>query len=74
MKTIGQLRELIKDLPDHMPVDFAPITRAWLGSSDPIYARKVEIYTHDGWGRADVSDPTAKCTLYLYEESDETFE
>lgn len=72
MKTVGQLRELIKDLPDYMPVDFSPITNAWLGSSDPIYARSVEIYTHDGWKSSTVKDPTAKCSIYLYEEEDET--
>jgi len=71
MKTIGELREMIAKLPDSMPVDFSPITNAWLGSSDPIYARKAEIYTHDGWKRSDKYDPTAKCTIYLYEESDE---
>ena len=70
MKTAGELRELIADLPDHMPVDFAPITMAWLGSTYPIYARAIHIYSQDGWEASDSLDPTAKCTVYLYEESE----
>lgn len=70
MKTIGELRELIKDLPDHMPVNFSPITNAWLGSSDPIYARSFHIFTHDGWKYSNHEDPTAICTIYLHEELD----
>lgn len=68
MKTVGDLRKLIADLPDHMPIDFSPITNAWLGSSDPIYARTIHIYSHDGWKSSNKNDPTAKCTVHLYEE------
>lgn len=70
MKTVGDLRFLIKELPDHMPIDFSPITMAWLGSSDGIYARECHIFTSDGWKASTIEDPTAKCTVYLYEESE----
>lgn len=68
MKTVKDLRKLIKGLPSNMPIDFAPITMAWLGSSNSIYAREIEIYTHDDSEKSDIKDPTAKCTIYLHEE------
>ena len=72
MKTVGELRRMINHLPNDMPLDFSPITMAWLGSTDPIYARSVEIFTYNGWKHSDVKDPTAKCTIYLHEESNES--
>ena len=68
MKTVGDLRKLIADLPDHMPVEFSPITNAWLGANEPMRARDIHIYDAKGWKSSTVEDPTAKVSIYLYEE------
>lgn len=70
-KTAGEIRELIKDIPDDMPVDFSPITSAWLGTMGAMRAKEIHIYTHDGWKTSTFEDPTAKCTIYLYEDDDD---
>jgi hypothetical protein len=72
--TVGQIRRSLQHLPDDMPVEFAPITMAWLGTSGKMrFGAELNFYTKDG-DAAKPYDPGAYCHVYLFEEPEKEFE
>lgn len=67
MKTLGEFRELTKNLPDNIAIEFHPITNAYLGASHPLRPREVLIFDDDG-EHCKWDSPTATMNVYLFEE------
>jgi len=65
--TVGQLRAALYGLPDDLPVQFDPITEAWLGTMKPMRAKEFCFY--DGNGNLTQPDGEgAELHIYLYED------
>jgi len=69
VKTAGDFRKLIEHIPDDMEIEFSPVSMAWLGTTAPMRATEISIFTHDGWKTSTVEDPTGVCTVYLHEQT-----
>lgn len=68
--TVGEIRALIAGLPDDMPIEFAPITDAWLGTSNPMRWGRLYFYSHRG-DAVPPYFPRAHCEVHLFEEREE---
>lgn len=68
--TVGQLRAALNDLPADLPVQFTPITKAWLGSMTALRAFQIEIYNSAG-ADCTATDRDAEAHIYLYEEEED---
>jgi hypothetical protein len=65
--TAGEIRSLLENVPDHMPVEFSPITMAWLGGSEPLRVHKdCGIFTSKG-DEGTVEQPDTHLVIYLHE-------
>lgn len=53
-----------------MPVEFKPVTNAWLGASYPLRAKEAAIYNNVG-DYCRRADPTAELHIYAYEMNDD---
>lgn len=64
--TVFQLRQMLDRLPPDMPVEFSPITDAWLGCTNPVHAKDIEFYDDDG-NNALPSQPGAHAVISIFE-------
>lgn len=72
--TVGQIKAALRHLPDTMPVEFAPITMAWLGTMGKMrWGEELNFYT-DAGDHAKPYDPGAHCHVFLFEEPEATGE
>ncbi len=72
--TVGQIRRTLQYLPDDMPVEFNPITMAWLGCMGKMrFGAELNFYNDDGNG-AKPYDPGAHCVIYLFEEPEKEYD
>ena len=68
-KTAGQLAELFGSMPANLPVEFSPITDAWLGTFGPMRIfSPPKIFSGDGRKTAKPGDEGAYMIVYLYED------
>ncbi len=69
--TVGEIKALIAGLPDDMPIEFTPITDAWLGTSNPMRWGRLYFYDAEGWEQAKPYAPGAQCHVHLMEDREE---
>jgi hypothetical protein len=66
--TVGDIKAALRHLPDAMPVEFSPITSAFLGTMNPMrFGNELNFYNDTG-DEARAYDPGAHCSIYLFEE------
>jgi hypothetical protein len=76
VRTPRELIALLQTLPPEVPLELQPISMAWLGTSAPIRAGDVQMFTADGVDDADAetvaSGQPCKAVLYLYEDKQDS--
>jgi hypothetical protein len=70
LKTVGELRKLLEEMPDEMPVQFSPITMSYLGGY-PLRPVEIRVFKDSGWSRGKPGDEGAFCNVYVYEDESE---
>jgi hypothetical protein len=65
--TAIELMGLIATLPPEMPIEFSPISMAWLGTSGSMRADNIAFYTESG-ASALPTDPGARAVIQIVEE------
>ena len=68
LRTVGDIRELLKDLPGDLPVSFSPITTAYLGANYPLRVKGIHFFKENGWSSAEPDEDGAFATIYIYED------
>lgn len=68
LRTVGDIRELLKDLPGDLPIEFSPITGAYLGANYPLRVKDIKFYAEKGWRSADPDEEGAYGTIYIWED------
>lgn len=71
--TAGELAGILALMPADMPVQFSPITDAWLGASHPMRIRREmpAIYSADGCRVALPTDEGAEMYIHIFEDDTE---
>jgi hypothetical protein len=65
--TVHDLRAMLATLPADMPVEFSPISDAWLGTAGPM--RWYDFHFFDGaGGKAMPTDEDARMVVYIAED------
>ncbi len=65
-KTVGEIRALLHGLPDNLPVQFSPISMAWLGTSGAMRVSDRHVFADGEFAQPD--DEGAELTIYITEE------
>jgi hypothetical protein len=68
--TVKEIRALLEGLPDDLPVEFSPISMAWLGASKPMRFDEIHFYNAEG-GHAMPNDEGAYLDIHLVEDQHE---
>lgn len=68
--TVKEIRAMLECLPDDLPVEFAPITSAFLGCNHPLRFGEMNFYDDDGH-QAMPTDEGAHLSVYLMEDDRE---
>lgn len=64
-KTARQLIAALKKLPPDMPVSFLPVASGWLGSSSPLYAFQVNVWSRKGNSARKPYPKSAAAEIYV---------
>ena len=64
--TVKEIRAMLDTLPDDMPVQFNPVTAAFLGTTEPLRFDDIYFYNGDG-DLALPSDEDAHLVIYVSE-------
>lgn len=67
-KTVIELRAMLAGLPDDMPVEFSPITAAYMGANHPLRVSDMSLYDAEGHNFALPDQDGAKVTIYISED------
>lgn len=63
-RTPRELIAQLQTLPPDVPLEFSPITSAWLGTLRPMRAGEISMYTADGLREATAEDVAAGTHCY----------
>lgn len=64
--TVIELRAMLDGLPDNLPIQFEPITGAYMGASHPLVAKDISFFS--GLKLALPSDAGAHGVIYIHED------
>ncbi|MEM7209599.1 MAG: hypothetical protein AAF434_17400 [Pseudomonadota bacterium] len=64
--TVGEIRSMLHGLPDSLPVEFSPITSAFLGCEAPL--RVYDISFYEDLEHAQPDDENAYACIYIRED------
>lgn len=65
--TVQEIRNMLHGLPPEMEVSFSPISSAWLGTSGPMRADNVAIYTAEGQ-HGEAANPLDRAVIQIVED------
>ena len=65
-RTVKEIRAMLETLPDNLPVEFSPISMAWLGTSGVMRFDDLQFWTETG--EHALPSEAASVEIYLTEE------
>lgn len=71
-RTVKDIKEMLDTLPDDLPVEFMPVTDAWLGVPHPLHVSEIHFWDREGEEAVLPSDEGAHAEIYLREARLET--